>query len=152
MSVGRGAALAVVVMAMASVAGRVEAACTLSTTSVAFGTYNVYSATPLASTGTISLDCQWSDRNVRIDLSRGNSGTYATRTLVGPGTDVLTYNLFRNAAYTQIWGNGTSGTSYYSNSAPGSNVINLTVYGRITAGQDVRAGAYTDTVVATVTF
>jgi spore coat protein U-like protein len=114
--------------------------------------YDVFSPTALASTGTVSLHCGWLDFNVRIYLSTGMSGTYVSRTLDGPGTDVLNYNLYRDAAYTQIWGDGTGGTSYYSNTWPTGNVINLIVYGRITAGQDVRAGLYSDTVVVTVTF
>ncbi|MFM6073490.1 MAG: spore coat protein U domain-containing protein, partial [Dolichospermum sp.] len=32
------------------------------------------------------------------------------------------------------------------------NASNITVYGRIGRGQNVPAGSYTDTVVATVTF
>ncbi len=152
MSIGRAAVLAVLVLAMGSLAGRAEASCTVNTAGVAFGTYDVFSTTALASTGTINLDCGWLDFNVRIYLSTGTSGTYVSRRLRGPGADVLNYNFFRDAAYTQIWGDGTGGTSYYSNVWPGGNVVHLTVYGRITAGQDVRAGSYGDTVVVTVVF
>ncbi len=152
MSIVRAAVLAVLVLAVGSVADRVEASCTISTAGVAFGTYDVFSATALTSTGTISLDCSGSDRDVSIHLSPGTSGTYVSRTLRGPGGDVLNYNLFINGPSGPIWGNGNGGTSFYYNSKPGPHEINLIVYGRITAGQDVRAGLYADTVVATINF
>ena len=152
MSIGRVTTVAVVVLALWSVAGRVEAGCTVSTAGVAFGTYNVFSATALASTGTISLHCGAADKNITIHLSKGTSSTYALRVLTGPAGDVINYNLFRDAACTQIWGDSTGGTSVYSNSRPGKNVINLTVYGRIAPGQDVRAGMYSDSVVTEINF
>lgn len=124
-----------------------EAACTISTTSVNFGTYNVYSATPLDSTGTVTFRCGPPDRNIVITLSRGSSATFNPRTL-RMGAEVLNYNLYRNAARTNIWGDGTGGTAVYSDVNPPNNTnVVLTVYARIPAGQDVSGGNYNDTIV-----
>ena len=50
-------------------------------------------------------------------------------------------------ARTVVWGDGTDGSSLFA--APEGNVQAL-VYARIPAGQDVAAGAYTDTLVVTI--
>ena len=141
------------VLAMWSVGARAEARCTVSTAGgVNFGTYNVFSAVPLASTGALSLNCDPKDKNVQVTLSTGGSGSYTPRELSGPGGDVLSYNLFLDAAGTQIWGDGRGGTGFYSNGKPGGNVINLTVFGKVTAAQNVGAGSYSDTVTIEVNF
>jgi spore coat protein U-like protein len=140
-----GAASALLVLLMTA---RAEAACTITTTSVAFGTYDVFTATPDDANGTVQISCTPRE-NIQVNLSRGSSATFNPRTLRS-GTNILTYNLFRNAARTQIWGDGTGGTSVFS----GNNIRNrtLTIYGRVPAAQDAAVGNYSDTIVATVIF
>ena len=126
--------------------------CTISVTSVAFGNYNVFTTTPDDSTGRITFRCNSSAFNISISLSDGSSSTFNPRTL-RKGSEILSYNLYRNAARTTIWGNGTGGTSVYTNTNPPNNSnVNLTVYGRIPAQQDVSAGNYSDTVSAVINF
>jgi len=126
--------------------------CTISVTSVAFGNYNVFTTTPDDSTGTITYRCNSAAMNISIALSDGSSTTFSPRTL-RKGGEVLSYNLYRNAARTQIWGNGTGGTSVYTQSNPPNNQnVNVSVYGRIPALQDVSAGNYSDTVSAVINF
>ncbi|HEU4687590.1 MAG TPA: spore coat U domain-containing protein [Vicinamibacterales bacterium] len=128
------------------------ASCTISVTSVAFGNYNVFTTTPDDSTGTVTFRCNSSAFNISISLSDGSSSTFNPRTL-RKGAEVLNYNLYRNAARTTIWGDGTGGTSVYTNSNPPNNSnVSVTVYGRIPALQDVSAGNYTDTVSAVINF
>lgn len=126
-----------------------SADCTITATSVVFGSYNVFNATPRDSTGTVSVRCI-PTASVTVTLSRGSSSTYTTRTLRS-GTFVLNYNLYQNAARTTIFGDGTGGTGRFSGSV-GLTTRNITVYGRIPAGQDARVGSYTDTIIATITF
>jgi spore coat protein U-like protein len=146
-------ALALVVLgAWAALAERADAACTVSATGVSFGSYSVYTATATSSTGTVTYQCGTADRNIVITLSTGSSASYTTRTLKH-GTDVLNYNLYTNAAFTNIWGDGSGTTRDYTKANPANNVdVNVTIYGRIPALQDVRVGAYTDTIVATINF
>jgi spore coat protein U-like protein len=129
-----------------------QASCTISATSVNFGSYNVFNGTALNSTGRITYRCNASAANVSISLSKGASSTYNPRTL-RKGAEPLNYNLYRNAARTNIWGDGTGGTSVYTRADPPNNSnVNVTIYGRIPAGQDVSAGSFSDTIAATINF
>ncbi|HVB37325.1 MAG TPA: spore coat protein U domain-containing protein, partial [Vicinamibacterales bacterium] len=67
--IGR-AALAVAAIWVLGVAAPAQAKCTISSTSVIFGTYNVFNTSPLDSTGTISFSCGKRDKNIVISLGR----------------------------------------------------------------------------------
>jgi spore coat protein U-like protein len=130
------------------------ASCTVTATGVVFGIYTPLQAAPLNSNGTIGIACTGvSGRNtVTIDLSAGASGNYLTRTLVA-GTFTLNYDLYLDAAYTQVWGNGTGGSVEGSARIRrrGRNVT-LTVYGAIAARQDPAPGSYTDNITVSVNY
>ncbi|MEA3044442.1 MAG: hypothetical protein QOJ53_733 [Sphingomonadales bacterium] len=130
-------------------------ACTISAPGVAFGAYDPRAAGADDSSGTIGLACPTASTTVIIALSTGSSGTYTTRTLKNGATN-LNYNLYRDSTRTQIWGNGTAGTVTQTLSpgtlGGGTRNYTTTVYGRIPALQNVRAGAYGDTITVTVTF
>jgi spore coat protein U-like protein len=133
-------------------ASRAEAACTISTTAVSFGTYNVFNATDTTSTGTITYRCGNSDHNITITISTGSSGSFTNRTMK-KATENLTYNLYTDAAFTSVWGDGSGPTqTYHIGNPPNNTDVNLTVYGRVPAQQDVSAGSYSDTVIATISF
>jgi len=127
--------------------------CTISTrTNVVFGNYNVYTATPVTVNGQIRINCNAATNSVIVDLSRGNAPTFLPRYML-KGIEHLTYNLYLDAARTTIWGDNTGGTVHYGPTNPpnGTNV-NITIYGQVTALQDVSAGAYTDSITATANF
>jgi len=140
-----------VILMAGGLADQAEAGCSLSTAGVAFGTYDVFSASAMVSTGTLSLTCDKKEKNVSIFLSSGSSGSYAARAMRGPGGDILTYNLFLQPS-SLIWGDGTGGTSFHSVTRAIDGIVNVIMYGSLPAGQDGRAGQYTDTIVATVNF
>jgi spore coat protein U-like protein len=126
--------------------------CTISSTSVNFGNYNVFNGTALDSTGTITYRCNAAAANITVTLSKGASSTYNPRVMT-KGAETLQYNLYTNAARTTIWGDGTGGTSVYTRANPPNNSnVNVTIYGRVPAGQDVSAGSFADTISATVNF
>ena len=52
---------------------------------------------------------------------------------------------------TTNWGN-TVGVDTYNEPSSPAGLHSLTVYGRIPSGQFTAAGAYTDTILATITF
>jgi spore coat protein U-like protein len=146
------AQLAAAVVALVSAAGRAEAACTVSTTGASFGTYDVFNSSADASTGTITYRCGGADKDVLITLSKGSSSTFTPRTLRN-GAEVLEYNLYRDAAFSTIWGDGTSGTTTYTiRNPPNNQDVILTVYGRVPALQDVATGSYVDSVMVTINF
>src|SRR5690242_10156726 len=140
-----------------SVTASVSANCSISTAPVAFGAYDPVStnaSTPLNGTGTVNVTCT-SGASTTITLGQGsNANTGSTdaapaRRLSDGGTNFLTYSLFQDAGRTTVWGN-TGGTGV-ANTGTGTQTA-VTVYGSVAAGQNVPAGNYSDTVVATVTF
>ena len=145
------ASIAAVIVLSASNA-YAQASCSISVTSVNFGSYNVFGGSATDSTGTITYNCNNQANNVGVTLSKGVSASYNPRTMTKAG-EVLNYNLYRDAARTSIWGDGTAGTvTYTRNNPPNGNDVTLTIYGRVPAGQDVSAGVYSDTVSAVINF
>jgi spore coat protein U-like protein len=61
------------------------------------------------------------------------------------------YNLFKDAANTIIWGDGTSGTQFLTfTPTAGNTILAGSIYGTMPSGLDVRPGNYTDTIQATL--
>ena len=136
-----------------SAAATAEAACTISTTAVNFGTYNVFSASPDDATGQVTYRCTAPRPPlVTIQLDKGGAPTFNPRQM-RMGSEILNYNLYLDSTRSTIWGDGTGGSQTYTRSNPPPNQnINVNVFGRIPAGQDVSAGSYGATVTATIFF
>jgi spore coat protein U-like protein len=140
-----------------SVTASVTANCTITTAPVAFGAYDpvvTNASTALNGTGTVSVTCT-NGASTTVTLGQGlNAGTGSTdavpaRRLTDGATDYLTYTLYSDTNRSVVWGN-TVGTGLANT---GSGVLQaLTVYGAVAPGQNVPAGSYSDTVVATVAF
>lgn len=132
------------------------ATCTVSATTVAFGSYNPFNASNTDSTGTISVACSGLGVlvNYTIKLSTGGSGSYSPRRM-SSGGNTLNYNLYTTSGRTTTWGDGTGGTGTISDGytlSIGTTTRPYTVYGRVPALQNVRSGAYTDTITVTVDY
>jgi spore coat protein U-like protein len=144
----------VAVAALALFQGAPASACTISVTPVVFGTYTPASGTPLDGTGGVRLDCRHNDSPV-VSFGTGGSSSSAARRMAN-GTSYLQYNLYSTAARVGVLGNGTGGTVTIvppiTQSVGLRRIRESVVYGRIPAGQNVRAGSYTDTLFVTVTF
>ena len=131
----------------------ISAACIISTTPVNFGSYDVFSASPTDSTGLITITCNETPAPtapVSIGPSPNSGGFNPRKMKLTSGTDLLNYNLYTDTTRTSIWGDGTSGTVRVSRTFQKNKPQNLTVYGRIPPGQDVRAGTYTDILTVTL--
>ena len=129
------------------------AQCSISTTPVVFGTYDVFVPAPLDSVGAVVYRCNGGAHLIAIMISSGLGGGFAPRKLFRSATEWLGYNLYRDPSRTVIWGNGTGGTSFYvTGSIPNNTNVSVPVYGRVDPGQDVRAGIYGDFVSVTVNF
>lgn len=139
--------------------GHAAVTCTASATGVAFGTYSPLQTTASTSTGTVVVNCVATGApgtvTLLFDLSTGMSGSYSPRKMFS-GTHPLSYNLYLNTAHTQIWGDGTGGTSTTSTTLTVTRrrpvQASQTVYGMIPSGQDVAAGSYSDTILVTVSY
>ncbi len=128
-----------------------RAGCKVKTSSVLFGTYNVFDDRPLDSTGEVDFRCEQQTSPIRITLSKGSSPTFQPRGML-MGSQALEYNLFKDG-FSEVWGDGTESTTFYYSSSPTNNTwIPLTIYGRIFAAQDVSAGTYGDTVQVEIDF
>ncbi len=120
-----------------------------------FGSYSVFaSGSPQTTTPTFNVQCTVAGTQMGVTLTRGtNSATYNPRTMLGPGGTLLNYNLYLDAANTQIWGDSTGGTGWKFLTAGAANTPLATpvpIYGSLPLGADVRAGAYTDPIPATL--
>lgn len=141
------AALALLAPGAARAAG---CALTMGTT-LAFGAYDPLSPTPLTSTGMLQYRCSH-ELPARITLSPGNSGSYAAREL-RQGVEVLQYNLYADAGWTTVWGDGTGGTASAPAVTTQSNGFTVAyVFARIPPRQEPPVGLYADTIVVTFEF
>ncbi len=140
-------------------------ACTISTQGLAFGNYDPTSATAVSANGSILFNCTYTGTGftATLTISSGNSGSYTNRTLIFR-TQSLNYNIYVNAANTEIFGGTVAGTYYYYLCYPGGTVsctggggqsgtqYIAPMYGLLPAQQDVSAGVYSDSIIATLTY
>ena len=146
------ARLAIVAVCLLFASTAADAAqCTVTTTSVNFGSYNVFDTTPTDSTGSVTLNCNGGAQNVQVEISRGGAPSFSSR-FMNRGFELLFYNLYQNAARTIIWGDGAGAAPYFVGNPPNNTDVRLTIYARIPAAQDVSAGTYNDNVTVTVQF
>ncbi len=126
--------------------------CTVSTSALAFGSYDPVVANASANldgTGGVTVACT-RGATASIALGSGSNASGAARRM-GDGTgNFLTYELYSDSGRATAWSNGAGALTL--NAAPSRAARDFTVYGRIAGNQDVPAGTYGDTVVATVNF
>ena len=137
-------------MLQASSAG---AACSLGGAAIAFGSYDFLNPLPFDTIGSLVFQCNQKDHNVMITLSKGNGSSYAARYMVS-GSQQLSYNLYRDTTRTIVWGDGSGGSQAYiiNNPQPNNRDITLPIFGRIPPSQNVKVGAYSDTITVTLTY
>jgi spore coat protein U-like protein len=149
---------------------REQVACRIEGTAyVAFGPYDPFQSSDLLAQSQISYRCYEVENqvitsrltkrpaarrpraHVEISLSAGQANDYDRR-MWGPSGEV-SYNLFLDSRFTDVWGDGSRGTKIYSNRLDADNSVHtVVVYGRILAGQSVNGGAYYDYLVVTIDF
>jgi spore coat protein U-like protein len=136
------------------VSATVVANCTITATALNLGNYDPVGTNAAAAanaTTTLAVACT-SGAAANVTLGQGthaaggSTDTDPSRRL-SDGTNFLNYGLFTDAGRTDEWGNTVAtGVAHTGTGAS----ANITVYGTIPAAQNVPAGAYTDTVVATI--
>jgi len=133
--------------------------CIISSSNIAFGNYDPTVATAVTnSAGAVTATCTMGD-SVSVALGQGaNAGTGSTaavpaRQMVS-GTNKLPYHIYIASTGTTEWGTGTVGTNEPAAQTSVSVLTPLSfpLYGSIPAGENVPAGSYTDSVIATVTY
>jgi len=133
-----------------NVTATVAAACTISATDLAFGTYSPAAALPTDASSTVTTTCTLAaPYNIGLNAGTGAGATVAARKMTS-GANLLTYSLYQDAARLVVWGN-TIGTDTVALVGTGL-AVPTTVFGRIPALQNVPVGGYADLITATVTF
>ena len=134
-----------------------NAVCTVSTSGVAFGSYNPLLGQSADTNGTIAVTCSGAAGDTAtytLTITAG-LGSFSARKMLAGG-DGLTYNLYKDSACTQVWGDGSGGTSTVSDSVTltsSSLTTNYVVYSRIAGGQrTAKANLYSDSLLVTVTY
>ncbi len=136
------------------VTANVNAQCNVSANDLAFGDVD-----PLGSnvdqTTTITVKCtKNSPYTVGLNAGTTTGATIAAR-LMANGADTMSYNLYKEAARSNIWGNSAASPSWVSGTGAGMGTAQvLTVYGRVPSGQtNLAVGGYTEpTITVTVTY
>lgn len=140
-------ALADTVTSTFQVTANVLASCTISSTGLNFGNY---SQAQVTATANLTVTCT-KNQGYDVSLNKGLYGTSVTnRAMQGPSGSLLNYGLFRDNNHTSNWGETISSDTLHGNGSGSSQV--LTIYGLLPANQQVDAGAYSDTVTATITY
>jgi len=133
---------------------QVASNCTISANAVAFPSYDPISTHATSpddsNSGSVVIACT-KGTSANIGLGLGSNASGSTRRMKDSGTNLITYELYSDSGRATVWGNA-SGSWLSAGLAPDKNPRTFTVYGRIPAAQDVPAGTYNDTVVATVNF
>jgi spore coat protein U-like protein len=135
-----------------AVTANVVSKCTISSVALSFGDYDplvVNASTPLDASSSVTIRCtKGASSNIGLDLGLSASGS--TRRMSGGG-DFLTYELYKDASRTTVWGN--SGTGLLNPGvSPSMAARTVSVYGRVPAAQDSTVAGYSDTITATITF
>jgi spore coat protein U-like protein len=133
------------------VSATIAASCTVSSSNVDFGQRGIITQSA-TTTALVTTSCP-SGTNYQIGLNAG-TGVGATmserRMTRSGGSDTLTYRLYRDSGRTQVWGDGTGGSTTVSTTGTGAPQTN-TIYAELPV-QSAPVGSYADTVTVTVTF
>jgi len=131
--------------------------CSITAGALTFGAYDPVSAnhaTALNGNATLTVTCtSGATANITLDqgvnAASGSTNAAPLRQMSDGNSHMLGYSLFQDSAHTTAWGNTAGSGASYTGQGTSSSV---TVYGQVTAGQNVPSASYSDTVVATVTF
>lgn len=120
-----------------------------------FGVYDPLNKTPKQVTTNLKVICQDGSNSFSISLTPGNSQNYAARKMISTLSE-LSYNLFLDAAATQVWGDGSNGTQQLSGlvSCNFGNLCSqsIPIYAQIAPSQFVAPGDYSDIITITVNY
>ena len=132
------------------------AACRVTVTPLAFGSYDLFLATAKAATAQVTINCNHkttAPATVQLTLSPGSSGNFGQRTMIGSAGGLpLYYNIYSTAGLSAVMGDGNGGSmapvALVDKTAPWV----VTLYGSIPPRQSVLVGTYSDSLIATILY
>ena len=146
-------AAALVSMAVPDMA---QAVCQINLSTLIFGNYDPLETSPVDSVGNLTYFCSQPVPIVTITIDRNGGENMLNRRMTNHGgqdADALLYNIYLDAARTAIWGDGTQGSQIWvAQNPPVRTRINVPIYGRIPAGQNIGVGSYGDTLMITINY
>lgn len=137
--------------------------CTVSSSGMAFGVYQPLTfsgklqSADDTSTATVSISCTSLLAGGSFTIALGPSAvgnSFNPRYLANAnGGANMNYNIYTDAAYTNVWADGTSGALITGSLPVGSSNQSYTVFGRVPAGQStLGAGSFSGSLTMTLTY
>ncbi len=136
--------------------------CSAAVTPLAFGSYDPINGGAPAFSATLTVSCLAVTLplgSVNYTVAIGPSATSGSmaRQMAGPLGSRLNYNVYTDNSYGTVWGDGSAGTTRLLGG--NMSVVLLlwthkahTIHGRLPAGQMVRSGFYSDSLLVTVDY
>ena len=142
--------------ALLCVAGPAQAInCRIWVGSLQFGTYIPLSPTPQDVFGLMIVRCVGQPGTFEITIGAGQSGNQLARAMANGTGGTLVYNIFRDAARVQIWGDGVPPTFTVTGTRTRRGRPSwylYPMYGRVFANQAPQPGIYVDDPLLTILF
>lgn len=153
-------------LGLCSVAGPALAGtCSVSSSGLVFGLYQPLTfpgkltSSNVASTASVSVVCSGivTGGSYTISAGAGNYGPgnrISVRYLANAsGGPLMAYNVWTDASYTTVWGDGSVGSLIGGSITAGNSNQSHTAYGSIPAGQNtLKAGFFSDSLTMTLTY
>jgi spore coat protein U-like protein len=137
-----------------TVTANVAANCLVSTTNMGFGTFN--GVTNLTASSEVNVRCtNGVGYTIALDAGSGGGSIATGRLLDGPGASTLTYNLYSDPAFSNIWGTALADrVSGIGTGLAAANEFTHEVNGRLLAAgnEGAAVGPYTSTIAVTVEY
>lgn len=140
-----------------TVNAKVVATCTVDSPTLTFPNYDPTSGTDDTASANLTVTCT-RNQHIQVGIDQGNAGAGNPRRLASvingaTNSDVLTYDIYQDAAFATLWTDiGSPGVLDTNASSTGLSGTVIPFYGKITAGQNVTADDYTDTLKVTVNY
>lgn len=145
------------------VSANIAANCTITSTPVAFLAYDpivTNASSPLNGSGSVTITCT-KGATTFLSLDLGGNANVNQRRMSDLVPNYMNYELYQppnttpgvacSYAGPTVW--GTAGANLFTPAAaPSKAARTYNICGQVAAGQDLPAGSFTDTVVATVNF
>lgn len=162
----RGRLAVALLLALFSAAKTHAGNCTVSSSGLAFGSYQPltipgkFSSTAATSTASVSVVCTdiMSASTYTIALGPsivGDGDRISTRFLANSnGGDHMTFNVYREPSYSTVWGDGITAGGVLGGTLPaGDSNQSHAVYARAAAGQNtLKAGSFSGSLTMTLTY
>jgi len=124
---------------------QVNATCAISASNMTFSSITTGTTSNTDATSTLTVNCS---NGTPYTISLGNGNNYSGGRRMTNGTANINYYLYSDSSRSTLW----TQTATQTGTGNGSDQ-SLTIYGRIPSGQSVPyVGAYSDTVIATITY